>query len=277
MQRINSFRSINIFSIEFDKWEYGLHKHNFYELIYVEEGSGEHILNDVSHSFSKDDVFLLTPNDAHEFVFAEKVKFIYLKFTEQVFLEKLSVNKKTYWEEALRNVLLQFENKNSNIICCIEDKKHIFSLLQIMLYEFTNNSLFNYEAILELFGAVMIIITRNINQQKTVSIGFDKNIEKINNILTYIRINAVDNSKMDIKNMANYFLMSPNYISIFVKKHSGLSIQKHIMQTKIKSAEKLLKQQRFAISEIAEKLGFNDASHFNKFFKKYKGANPSDF
>jgi AraC family transcriptional regulator, L-rhamnose operon regulatory protein RhaS len=277
MQRINSFHSINVFTLELERWEFEIHKHNFYELIFIANGSGKHLVNDLCYNYKKGDVFLLTPNDAHEFKIEKKTTFIYLKFTEQVFLEKLNTNKKSYWEDALKTVLLKFENTESSIIQSKEDTQHLFSLLQIILYEFTNKAPFNNEVVLELFGAIMAIITRNLNAHKTTTKYLDKDIERINSILTFIRIYAVDNEKMDIKNMAERFFMSPNYISIFVKKHSGLSIQQHIIQAKIKFAEKLLKQNRYTINEIADRLGFNDASHFNKIFKKYKLVSPSDF
>lgn len=277
MQRYNSFHSINVFVLELDKWEFDIHKHNFYELIFIVEGEGQHLLNNLNYRYKKGDVFLLTPNDAHEFKIEVTTTFIYLKFTEQVFLEKLSSNKKTFWEDALKSVLLKFENTECSIIQSKKDTAHLFSLLQIILYEFNNKDLFSNEVVLELFGAIMSIITRNLNMHKITTRHLDKEIEKINGILTYIRIHAVDNEKMNIKKMASQFFMSPNYISIFVKKHSGLSIQQHIIQTKIKLAEKLLKQNRYTINELAERLGFNDSSHFNKFFKKHKGINPSDF
>ncbi|TKC06192.1 helix-turn-helix domain-containing protein [Pedobacter frigoris] len=45
----------------------------------------------------------------------------------------------------------------------------------------------------------------------------------------------------------------------------------------LKTAEKLLKQKWFNINEIAERLDFTDASHFNRIFKKYNGKSPSAF
>jgi AraC family transcriptional regulator, L-rhamnose operon regulatory protein RhaS len=277
MKRFNSFHTINVFTLELERWEYEVHNHNFYELIFIEHGQGQHLLNELSYPYAQGDVFLLTPNDAHEFVIEQKTTFIYLKFTEQVFLEKLNGTKKSHWEAALKNVLTQFVNDKGTIIHSQQDTDNLFALLKIMLYEFKNKALFNNEVVLELFGSVMAIITRNINQNRLFLRVFEQDAEKINALLTYIRINAVDNEKMDIKNMAQHFHMSPNYISIFVKKHTGLSIQQHIIQSKLKTAEKLLIQNRFNINEIAERLGFNDASHFNKFFKKYKSVNPSAF
>ena len=71
--------------------------------------------------------------------------------------------------------------------------------------------------------------------------------------------------------------MSSNYVSIFIKKHAGISIKQYVIQTKITMAERLLKQTNLTISEIAKKTGFVDSSHFNKIFKKYSGINPSEY
>lgn len=277
MKRFNSFHSINIFSLGLDKWEYELHNHNFYELIFVKEGKGVHLLNGISYCYKKGDVFLLTPDDAHEFQIEERTVFTYIKFTEQVFLEKLSTKKKTHWEEALKNVLTKYQSTNGSIINNKQDRQHLFSLVEVIKYEFANKDVFNNEATLELFGAIMVLITRNLNESRNVSLAAKKETEKLNNILAYIRINVLNNDKMRIQNIASHFHLSDNYISIYVKKHTGMSIQQHIIHAKLRVAEKLLRQNRFNMNEIAGRLGFNDASHFNKFFKKYRQVSPSNF
>lgn len=224
MQRFNSFQSINVFSLELETWTYELHKHNFYELIFVEEGKGKHLLNEISFPYKKGDIFLLTPDDAHEFVIEEKTIFTYIKFTEQVFIEKLSANKKTQWEESLKNVLTMNQFNIGSIIENEQDNDNLFLLVRILKTEFIDKRLFGDEAVMELFGALMVIITRNLNENKNIRNRFSHDTEKLNNILTYIRINALDNKKMDIENIARHFFMSSNYISIYIKKHTGLSL-----------------------------------------------------
>jgi hypothetical protein len=59
--------------------------------------------------------------------------------------------------------------------------------------------------VLELFGSIMAIITRNLNQTKPFLQTFEHDAEKINALLAYIRINAVDNEKMDIKKHGDTF------------------------------------------------------------------------
>jgi AraC-like DNA-binding protein len=103
-----------------------------------------------------------------------------------------------------------------------------------------------------------------------------KNLSRIDKILYYINVNFLDADRMKIENMAGEFMLSSNYISIYMKKETGFSIQQHIIQYKVK-AEKLLLQSTYNISEIADRLGFNDVSHFNKIFKTYRNQSPSAF
>lgn len=277
MKRFNSFRPINIFRLEVENWEYELHNHNFYELIFVEEGSGIHQLNQVDFDYKKMDVLFLTPNDAHKFLIKEKTSFIYLKFTEQFASEKLNQKGNFFWKEIFKMTLIQQNNTENSIVNQPIDKASLHALLKIMITEFNAQEMFKEEVIEALFGSVMILIMRNLNPIACKTTVFSKKSEKINSILSYIRIHALDNDKMKLNEIAEKFSMSKTYISQYVKKHSGLSIQQHCIQTKLKLSEKMLEQKHFNINEIAEKLGFIDASHFNKIFKKYKNMNPSKF
>ncbi len=111
---------------------------------------------------------------------------------------------------------------------------------------------------------------------KSISKPIISEKEKIDSILSYIRHNILVKERIKIKAIAPEYNMSPHYASVFIKKHTGISIQQYVIQYKLKMAERLLKQTNLSISEIADKTGFSDSSHFNRIFKKYKGMNPSD-
>ncbi|MET3021791.1 AraC family ligand binding domain-containing protein, partial [Flavobacterium hydatis] len=42
-----------------------MHRHNFFELLYIEYGTGNHILNSIHHNYKEHDIYLLTPKDYH--------------------------------------------------------------------------------------------------------------------------------------------------------------------------------------------------------------------
>ncbi|MFC6100512.1 helix-turn-helix domain-containing protein [Olivibacter domesticus] len=275
MERFNSYHSLNIFRYHSDTWEFTKHNHNFYELIFVEQGSGNHILNDALIPYSPGDVFLLRPEDAHSFEIAAPSQFIFMKFTEQLFIEKLEGSKTAKWLNIVKTLLQAPSMANGDLITDNSDREKLKNLLQILLSEFSNKCSYSRELLLELFGAVMMMIAK---AQATTQFGeqcpINTELDKLSQILSYTRLHALDAEKMRVEHIAKHFAMSANYISIYVKKHSGLSIQQHIIQTKLKVADQLLKNGRYNVNEIASRLGFTDASHFNKIYKKYNGTSP---
>ena len=265
------FESVN-------EWGYARHKHNFFELTFILKGNGQHILNESIINYKEGDVFFLTPKDEHEFVVTTPTTFGILKFTEQLFLEKANLTSSTHWRKNLDAVIFYANIIPESIIAFDKDREQLFCLYGIIKNEIENVLVYGRSVLIELFGALLIIISRNLKSSlKELPNSITSEKEKIDTILTYVRQNILNKERITIKAIADEFYMSPNYVSVFIKKHTGISIQQYVITTKIKMAERLLKQTNLNITEIAEKIGFVDSSHFNKIFKKYNGLNPSEF
>ncbi len=72
------------------------------------------------------------------------------------------------------------------------------------------------------------------------------------------------------KNM-NY---SKSYLFKKFKKETGRSIMDYYAEIKIECAKKLLREDNYSVTEIAEKLDFDSQSYFSKVFKKNTGYSP---
>ncbi len=260
------------------EWGHPRHKHNFFELTFILKGKGKHVLNESIINYKEGDLFFLTPKDEHEFLISETTKFGIIKFTEQLFIEKTEFFSNTSWKNQVESLIFHTNTITGNIVKNDVDRKQLFTLYELIKTEIKNTSVYSRNVLLELFGALLIIVSRNIKASFDVSdnIILSKK-ERIENILSYIRQNILDKEKIKIKTIAKEFNMSPNYVSVFIKKEAGISIQNYVMNTKMKITERLLKQTTLNMSEIAEKIGFVDSSHFNKTFKKYFGKNPSEY
>jgi YesN/AraC family two-component response regulator len=278
-KRFYIYRDLEV--LEFDavnEWGYPRHKHHFFELTFVLKGSGYHVINESTIEYREGDLFFLTPKDEHEFVVDEASRFGIIKFTEQLFLEKASMTSGSYWRRNLETVIFHSNTLAESILHFEKDGATLFRLYALIRDEWQQGMTYNREVLMELFGALLVVLSRNLKHRIKVTDRVkvsDK--ERVNAILSHVRHHVLDKERIRIKTIAEEFSMSPNYVGIYIKKHLGISLQHYIMRYRLKMAEQLLRQSQLNISQIANKLGFVDAGHFHKTFKKYIGVNPGEF
>jgi AraC family transcriptional regulator, transcriptional activator of pobA len=73
---------------------------------------------------------------------------------------------------------------------------------------------------------------------------------------------------LSIKELASQLNVHPNYLSNIIKAETGKAATEWIQDRTYAEAQSMLRQTRLSISEIAFALGFTDAAHLSKFFKK---------
>ncbi|PKQ60970.1 hypothetical protein BZG02_17645 [Labilibaculum filiforme] len=82
---------------------------------------------------------------------------------------------------------------------------------------------------------------------------------------------------LSVNEYASKLNISPIYLSECVKKATGKSAQKVIIDYKILHAQTLLHHMEKSISDVAEILGFNEVANFNQFFKRNTGMTATQF
>lgn len=80
-----------------------------------------------------------------------------------------------------------------------------------------------------------------------------------------------------IKDIAELCGISESYFRRLFKEYSGMSPTEYILQNKIRRAKTFLKYDNLSSAEIAETLGFGDASYFTKKFKQYTKMTPMEY
>ena len=91
----------------------------------------------------------------------------------------------------------------------------------------------------------------------------------------YIRENSGDEiSNTEIGAIFGYH---PFYVSRILKERKGMTLRQYIIAYRIKAAKRLLQFSARTVNEIAEELGFTDASYFTKVFKGEVGETPKEY
>jgi AraC-like DNA-binding protein len=103
----------------------------------------------------------------------------------------------------------------------------------------------------------------------------NKKVDLFNSFYSRLEKNFL--TKRSVAEYASELSVTPNYLSDVVKRVSGHSANHHIQQRMVLEAKRLAMYSEENMKLIAYKLGFDDLSHFSKFFKNAAGINFSDF
>jgi len=105
--------------------------------------------------------------------------------------------------------------------------------------------------------------------------GVDTGIQVPERLLAVHRlIAAVPSQTITLEELAAMAGMSPSHFSAQFRKTFGLAPMECLIQHRMHRAAHLLSDKNLAISEIARQVGYEDAFHFSKTFRKHFGASP---
>jgi AraC-like DNA-binding protein len=256
-----------------DECPRGIHSHTFFELIYIVTGSGRQSINGIEFDYKPGNLFLAAPNDSHVFKIDEPTQFFFIRFNS-VFVQ--SSKKEKELTDRLEMILQNAKHEPGCILKTEADRRSIINLMEMIINEHLNHSLYHQELIAQLVNTVLVIIARNISQIFPEKIN-EASEEKAISILNYIQTNIYYPERLRSEQISRHFGIAESYLGSYFKKHANETLQQYILNYKLKLIENRLLHSNMRITEIADEFGFADKSHLNKIFKKYKGLNPTNF
>ncbi|MCY9656813.1 response regulator [Paenibacillus chondroitinus] len=82
---------------------------------------------------------------------------------------------------------------------------------------------------------------------------------------------------LKVSDIARRVGFAETYLSVLFKKETGEKIVDYLMKIRMKKARELLLNPSYKIYEISEMIGYSDATHFSKYFKKIEGVFPLEY
>ena len=110
-------------------------------------------------------------------------------------------------------------------------------------------------------------------EKKVVSTKQESLIKKhVADAVKYVNDNYCH--KISVSEIAKRCFISSHYLSNIFKQEMGFSLQKYIIDVRIKRAKCLLSIKNLSIGDIANSVGYADALAFSKIFSKSVGVSP---
>lgn len=98
---------------------------------------------------------------------------------------------------------------------------------------------------------------------------------KVTEIARYIA--AHYREPLTLGELSSRFYLSPSYLSRTFKRFTGFGLTEYVGITRIKEAQRLLRETDARITEIFEEVGFENLSHFEKVFKTFSRLSPRGY
>ena len=127
---------------------------------------------------------------------------------------------------------------------------------------------------------ILLLYREQVEDQKPKALGyiFESANKKyvVEQIVDYLDRHY--NEKISLDQIAQNMYLSPFYISRIFKNEVGDTPINYLINLRMEKARKLLlEKQDCSIQEIAQCVGYDDAYHFSKLFKKHYGNSPSQY
>lgn len=236
------------------------HSHSFWQLDYIYKGNGIIGIAGVEMQIRQGDLFILNPGDVHDFIGSrdQPIERIMLKFTlgEQ--------QKNVRFPNCLGNLTRLPRDQKRELEfylrrACIESSKTEKSDIQIA------------SALLKVF---LMSSLRNLKEADVVATECGRHGSN-QQILDYIR-NHYD-KRLTLSELAGMCGLHPQYFCHRFSVEIGMSPMVALTHERIEAAKKLLANTYLPISEVAARVGYEDAYHFSKRFKQMTGLSPKNF
>ena len=253
-------------------WDHPVHNHNHFELIFVHQGTGMHVVSGVTVPYGPLDLFLLGPSDAHHFEIATPTTFTFLKFTN-AYLGAGDATTQRQWNSVTENLLQAFQQDRLHLSPKI--KERIDQLIRLIVAEWQDEHNEHNHTIRLLVQALLSIVQNNISPTTQTITG--KHSEKITQLLNYIHEHIHQAEEIQTEQLAAAFDYSKHYLGAYFKEQTGVTLREYVTRYKLHLIENRLKHSSFSLKEISNEFGFSDMSHFNKFFRKHHQMSPSSF
>jgi AraC family transcriptional regulator, transcriptional activator of pobA len=245
------------------------HRHSFYEIIYIKQGQGTHVIDFESYPIKQESIYLFSPDRIHFWELTGSLEGKSIKFSENFLLF-------SPFEHTLIDYLDFFHNIEypPNLNLERTQAENIGNLLNRIEDEYQSEA---YAHDLKILSYLIILL---VDIQRIFMSGKNKKSMIKGSAFVNLFKKMVSKEFLTQRSVAFYaskLRISEAHLYDLVKQNTGLTPGQIIRKEIALEAKRLLAHTDDTIAEIGYKLHFDDPSYFGRFFKRETGLSPNDF
>ncbi len=250
------------------------HLHNYTEILYIQSGSGVNTIADSDYPIIPGDIYVIPPETLHTFRITHQAVTCNLQVDFRAFsrLELDSLQEYANFSEI-------FMKQNNGGRCLHLSAPNSMEIADMMteIHKALEGRTPGYAA--ELHARTLLILAEICRKAERLhDFGRMKRTtaRKLSKLTSYLA--AHYRSPFHLEQLAEMMGMTPNSVSRFFAKNTGMSLLAHTNLLRISEACRLLvSEPDMNVTDIAEACGFHDTSYFIRLFKKQMKTSPLAF
>lgn len=253
-----------------------LFRANFYSIVIIRKGRGLYIIDDQSYLIQDGTIYFTNPGHVKGYEIHEVYHGHIITFTESFLKQYVHATVLDEFPFLIaevappsypdREIFQIFDDLSSQLLREYHSDseykfKVIRSLMVVLLFKIKERFWKAYDPLTEASTSSAIVHT------------FKRNLEAhFRDLLA-----GECDRPFQVQDYAQAQHLHPSYFTTVIKRKTGKSVNSWIAEKTIAEAKTMLARSPESVQEIAFRLGFKDAAHFSRFFKKHTELSPLSF
>lgn len=248
-----------------------LHRHIYFELVYVFSGTATHHLGDETAQLRAGDYFIIDTGSVHCYRDVKDFEIINCLFLPE-YIDRALADCPSL-SSLLSNQMLRF-----GLPVNVQTADRIFHdttgkvghIIRTMEQEYAAKGTGYMELLRCYLTQVLVCAVRASEEAERIRTPHKATTA----IVAHLRNHYTE--PLSLNELSRYLNYSPQYISSLFHKDTGMSLQEFLQRLRVEEACRLIEQGQ-QLFQVAQKVGYADAKHFSRVFRRIKGISPRTF
>jgi len=243
------------------------HAHDFYLLLYVTAGHGTHTIDLVTYDLRPGSLFFIAPGQVHRWQLASDVQGIIVFFDADFYLFR-------YPENQLVDYPF-FTPARVPVLYLPPEEVELYPLFVRLLRENTTRHPNQAEVVRSYLHLLLELAPRHYALPDAVLPVLSHSEAQIREFGRLL--NQHFRTHRTVHAYAQLLHLTANHLNAVCRQRLNKTASSLIHERVVMEAQRLLTHSAQSVAQVATALGFEDASYFSRYFRKYSGQTPDAF